>query len=483
MDNHHINCPRCDSLLYTGESAPTLGSVIDCKSCGFTLRVKNDDEKLTDLPPKRPEPIDESKEKALETLSPMEDLPSAAPTEPAAPPKPTAPAAPAAAEPTVKKPAPLDLSDYEELDIKTLEPIAESSAKGEVAVRRPVKTTRETFKFSGKAGEYFKIWIVNIALTIITLGIYSAWAKVRNNRYFYGNTTLLGSSFEYHADPIKILIGRIIVFLIFVIYQLANHFVPVAGGLIYIALIFIVPWFVIKSMKFRARNSSYRGIHFNFEADYGEALATFVGYALIASVTLGIGYPHFVYKRKEFAISHSRYGTTPFMFTTRSWNYYKIYIKAFLMMLLLIGIPIGLAVAIPMIVASKGASGFSANTGAILAILPMIFMAVFYLIIFTYLKTAVENLSLSSASIGESHLESTMRIRDMAWIYVSNAFLIIVTLGLMTPWAKIRSKRYKIEHLHLHVGEDFDAFIADEAKVPSTFGEEAIDFLDFDIGL
>ncbi|MEX1058239.1 MAG: DUF898 family protein, partial [Natronospirillum sp.] len=42
--------------------------------------------------------------------------------------------------------------------------------------------------FNGRGGEYFGIWIVNIALTVLTLGIYSAWAKVRNKRYFYGNT-------------------------------------------------------------------------------------------------------------------------------------------------------------------------------------------------------------------------------------------------------------------------------------------------------
>ena len=35
-------------------------------------------------------------------------------------------------------------------------------------------------EFRGNGYEYFRIWIVNILLTIMTLGIYSAWAKVRN---------------------------------------------------------------------------------------------------------------------------------------------------------------------------------------------------------------------------------------------------------------------------------------------------------------
>jgi uncharacterized membrane protein YjgN (DUF898 family) len=65
-------------------------------------------------------------------------------------------------------------------------------------------------EFAGSGWEFFKIWIVNQILSILTLGIYSAWAKVRTNRYFYGNTRLGGSGFEYHAKPITILKGRLI---------------------------------------------------------------------------------------------------------------------------------------------------------------------------------------------------------------------------------------------------------------------------------
>ena len=53
--------------------------------------------------------------------------------------------------------------------------------------------------FGGSGFEYFKIWIVNILLTILTLGLYYPWAKVRKNRYFYGNTSLDERNFEYHA--------------------------------------------------------------------------------------------------------------------------------------------------------------------------------------------------------------------------------------------------------------------------------------------
>ena len=55
---------------------------------------------------------------------------------------------------------------------------------------------KNAFQFHGRGGEYFGIWIVNILLTIVTLGLYSPWAHVRNKHYFYGNTDLAGERFE-----------------------------------------------------------------------------------------------------------------------------------------------------------------------------------------------------------------------------------------------------------------------------------------------
>ncbi|HYP18040.1 MAG TPA: DUF898 family protein, partial [Opitutus sp.] len=48
-----------------------------------------------------------------------------------------------------------------------------------------------SFIFHGSVREYFRIWIVNTLLTILTLGVFSAWAKVRKRRYLRGNTELL----------------------------------------------------------------------------------------------------------------------------------------------------------------------------------------------------------------------------------------------------------------------------------------------------
>jgi hypothetical protein len=64
-------------------------------------------------------------------------------------------------------------------------------------------------EFTGTGKEYFRIWIVNLFLTLITFGIFSAWAKVRKKLYFYSHTILDGTPFQYLGQPLPILKGRI----------------------------------------------------------------------------------------------------------------------------------------------------------------------------------------------------------------------------------------------------------------------------------
>ena len=87
-----------------------------------------------------------------------------------------------------------------------------------------LSTERTDFiNFTGKSGEYFKLWFVNMFLSIITLGIYSAWAKVRDTQYLYGHTQVDGQSFRFLASPMQILKGRIIAVIVFVLYMVLLH--------------------------------------------------------------------------------------------------------------------------------------------------------------------------------------------------------------------------------------------------------------------
>src|SRR6266436_9677605 len=107
---------------------------------------------------------------------------------------------------------------------------------------------RYAVEFSASAGEYFRIWIVNLALTVVTLGIYSAWAKVRKRRYFYSHTRIDGEGFEYRANPVAILKGRLIAVAILVAFSALDYFAPLYKFILWIPLIIFGPWLVVRSL-------------------------------------------------------------------------------------------------------------------------------------------------------------------------------------------------------------------------------------------
>jgi len=112
------------------------------------------------------------------------------------------------------------------------------------------------FEFRGDGMEYFKIWIVNILLTILTLGIYSAWATVRNNRYFYSNLYLDDNNFRYLAEPIQILKGRLIAIAALVVFTVTLQIAPMVGLGLMLLLLIAIPYFVNQSLAFNNRMSA-----------------------------------------------------------------------------------------------------------------------------------------------------------------------------------------------------------------------------------
>jgi len=204
--------------------------------------------------------------------------------------------------------------------------------------------------FTGKAGEYFGIWIVNLLLSIVTLGIYSAWAKVRRKKYFYNNMLIDGVGFDYHANPIAILKGRIIAFVLFVAYSAFSKFSPVLAGMLMIAFFLAIPWIVVRGMTFNARNSSHRGLRFDFDGKYSQAIRIFIGYPFLILITLGLALPFVAQRSQKFIFDHHKFGLSHFQMNALVKDFYVIYLK---LLGVIFAIGLLLAVAIPALTGGK----------------------------------------------------------------------------------------------------------------------------------
>jgi uncharacterized membrane protein YjgN (DUF898 family) len=344
----------------------------------------------------------------------------------------------------------------------------------------PVSTGEQRYpvEFTASAGEYFRIWIVNLALTILTLGIYSAWAKVRKKRYFYAHTLIDGDGFEYRGNPVAILKGRIIAVGLFAIYSFAGNVSPLLHIAFAIVLGITIPWLLVRSFAFNAYNSAYRNIRLHFRGTYAECLRLIVGFGLLTVVSLGLLYPLLKARLVKFAAGQHHYGSTQFEVGALTKAFFGAYYKA-------IGMLILAFFALGIVAGVSGAFGPQARLGAIPPgfVIFMIVIYVVYLLWYAYLQARVGNIMWNAIAVGPLRFESMLRARDLAGIYMVNIIAVIVTLGLATPWAVVRTMRYRAEKMAMLAAGGLDSFVAGESGQISATGEEVGEMFDIDIGL
>lgn len=348
----------------------------------------------------------------------------------------------------------------------------------------PPPTVRHGVEFTGNAREFFGIWFVNLVLSILTLGIYSAWAKVRTERYFYGNTRLAGAPFEYLANPIAILKGRLIAYAVAIALGLTAHF---QLFIVYIPLILAVlvllPWLVQRTLRFRARYSAWRGLRFRFVDGVFEAYVNFMFLPILSVITLYLLSPWVRMKQQEYMVMGHRFGGKRFKFAGDLGQYYVPFLIA-------VGLGIGLYMLIVLVAfggafaaaALGGGDSKSPGAGAMAAIIvPIVVVYLGFLALPVFLRTRYTNLMWSFSSLGQHRFESTLRARDVIWIYFTNGLAIVFSLGLMVPWAMIRLAKYRASHFVLLASGDLDQFVAEREREEGAAGAELLDALDMDM--
>jgi uncharacterized membrane protein YjgN (DUF898 family) len=349
----------------------------------------------------------------------------------------------------------------------------------------PPEPVRHPVEFTGNAREYFGIWIVNLVLSVLTLGIYSAWAKVRTERYFYGNTHLAGAPFEYLADPIAILKGRLIAYAVVIGLGLTAHFQLFA---FYIPLLLLVlallPWVIQLKLRFRARYSAWRGLRFRFVDGVYEAYLNFMFRPMLLIVTLYLMLPWVRMHQHDYTVAGHRFGGKRFSFRGDLGTYYIPFLIALGLGVAAYVVMMVLIVAVAAIAGTKGEPGATPSTSTIVAILvPVMLGYLLLLAVPVFLRTRYTNLMWRYSALGENRFESTLRARDIIWIYFSNGIAIVLSLGMLVPWAMVRLARYRAAHFFVVAASDLDGFVAEAEREEGAAGYELVDALDFDVDI
>lgn len=388
----------------------------------------------------------------------------------------------------------------------------------EAATQPPVTTPMRhelEIRFTGSGSEYFRIWIVNLLLTIVTLSLYYPWAKVRRLKYFHGNTLVGDQPLGFHADPKKMLRGYLLVALLLVLYSVAGHISP-TGGLVALVIVGAIwPALLKSSMQFRLANTSWRGLRFRFHGNvagaYAAILPLFIPAGLIAAMMLGVPDPEHPplwfggaffgvfaltmllmpwlwWNLKKYQHDHYGYGPEQTGLSAGAGSFYGVFAKTsgvamlgFVAFGVLAGALIGGLV-------GAAALGGSRPNWIVIAIIGIVVagvgMLAVQLVPRPFFTSRMQNLLWGRTASTNVSFHSALRFWPLFGLTMKNWLLMVVTLGLYWPFAAVATTRMRLEATRI-VSEIDPQTLSDRARARDgeAAGDAAGDLFGLDIGL
>ncbi len=319
---------------------------------------------------------------------------------------------------------------------------------------------------------FFKLWIVNLCLSIVTLGGYSPWATVRNKQYLFNSTSFAGGQFEYLATPMQILRGRVIAVLLFGGFIALSAVSPGAANVLFLAVVLISPLLMHLSMRFNFATMSYRHVRFQYTGTLGAAFKLFLLYPFLAAMTLFTAFPAVLKAQKEYLLNHIKWGDEKFSAELSFGLFYKA--------ALLNVFGVGVLVAF-MIGTMTNEQGFAEAGQVSLFVMLVIYAGMLTL---TFLVQAVILRHVfNRIVVGDVSVTTTIAPVNFTFIALTNVLAVACSLGLAYPWAKVRMLKYKLANITTDDPTTLINTAQQQHQAGSAAAGEVADAFDVDLGL
>jgi uncharacterized membrane protein YjgN (DUF898 family) len=187
--------------------------------------------------------------------------------------------------------------------------------------------------------------------------------------------------------------------------------------------------------------------------------------------------PWLDYLRTRFIVEHTQFGKTKATFTIGGWDFYKVYLQTGLIYMGILLACAGVFYGIYKLGFSETSSA-EAIGGVFFGITAFYAILIFLSGIWKAMRTNMIN---NNIKIGENQLYSNLKGTQVGWIYISNTILIVLSMGSLIPWAKVRMAKYTARCTEIQIN-DLDSIKAIEPEQGTAFGEEMDEIFDMDIG-
>ena len=314
---------------------------------------------------------------------------------------------------------------------------AGAAEQGDEPVRR--------LSHDGQFGEIFVLFLANLALSILTLGIYRFWAKTRIRRYLWSHTSFDGDRLEYSGTGLELFLGFLfaLVFLVPTIVglQLVELYFPdnVAAQVsaliaLYVILLYLYGIAIYSAYRYRLSRTAWRGIRGSVAGSAWTYGTRFFLLLLLSLVTLGFSTPFEKIHLWRYSVNNTRFGDRPLRFEGKGRDLLKLYAICWLFYIW--------TFSLSMIWFRAAALRYLAE------------------------NTSYENLRFNCTLSGERLFE----------FYLGNLALMILTLGFAWPYVALRHARLVADHVEVIGEPDYGAIRQAQERGPRT-GEGLADLL------
>ncbi|MCG6144213.1 YjgN family protein [Leptospira bandrabouensis] len=207
-------------------------------------------------------------------------------------------------------------------------------------------------QYHATGGQLFILLLKNMFLTVVTLGIYSFWARTNVQKYMAENLEWAGERFSFHGTGKERLIGFLKALGIFVVLYIGifiiktilsyipiPYFAAIVGFVLTMGVFLaLVPIIVVGGRKYLTSRTGYRNLRFGFDGKILEVAKIYGKGILLTIITLGIYYPWFFAEKEAYIQSKTRYGNTNFGFQAEGKEIFFLYLKGFLLSIVTLGI-------------------------------------------------------------------------------------------------------------------------------------------------
>jgi uncharacterized membrane protein YjgN (DUF898 family) len=360
---------------------------------------------------------------------------------------------------------------------------------------RPGTTApRENLRHDGRFGEIFVLFLINLLLTIVTLGIYRFWGKTRIRKYVWSHTSLRGERLEYAGAGLELFLGFLFALIIFggpilgvYLWLFANPPDQITLVIILLALypiLFLFFFFIyyvaiFAAYRYRISRTAWFGIRGGMEGSAWTYGFLGLGLGILNGLTIGWTKPWADSVVFQYRLSRTWFGSEKFRSTVDSRGLYGPFALAWIGSVIVAIIAFGVigALLIPdMVEQTRHGRPIDQTSLQIATVVVYLVPILAYQLLVPWYKAALVRNIANTLSVGDIRFQTQIRGGQMFALLIPNLLLLIFTLGLGFPYVILRTARYVARHLVITGDVEMARVRQTEVSAP-WYGEGILEFL------